>query len=127
MESEAWKREAKPIGAVVVVCKPNDSITGAWTEMPTKALFIVLTQQQFKSEASRETSILSMLPAPVHLLWEGVDGKASPDADTVADAAKLRQTFFMPPLDLLTPPWSRSSALMTPRGADELVSLLRAS
>lgn len=127
IESEAWKREAKPIGAVVVVCKPNDSITGAWTEMPTKALFIVLTQQQFRSEASRETSILSMLPAPVHLLWEGVDGKTSPDADTVADATKLRQTFFMPPLDLLTPPWSRSSALLTPRGADELVSLLRAS
>lgn len=124
-ESGAWKREAAPAGSVVVVCKPTGSLTEAWTEAPTKAFFFVLTQDEFKSEASQEPSMLTLLPSPVHLLWERVEGKEHPDPDLVAAASKLKQS-FRPPLDLLASPWTRSQALLTPRGADELVSLLRA-
>jgi hypothetical protein len=117
-ESRSMKRETAPAGAVVFVRKKEMSVTESWTEVPSRALFVVLTFDEFKQEMAQSQSILLMLPSPTLLVWERSDEGVN-ETDVQVAGGKLRQAQFQ----VLDP--SRSQALATPRGPDELVSIMR--
>jgi hypothetical protein len=109
---------APPFGTVIVVRKPQASVTEAWTGSPTRALFVVLTVEEFKQLASVPKSILSVFPLPVTVIWEKSDPKDANEELLRAESRRLNM-----PFQILEPEYAAPFA--TARGADDIMSLIR--
>jgi len=129
-----YPTSSAPSGCLVVLPKARGSVTAAWTDAPTRALCLVLAPEdlgvrhrrapQHKAvtpELAKPPHWLSLLPPPLHLVWE--DEAEPPPRQLYQFAQDTGQTVL--PLDKLLPPSARSQALYGARGADELVALLR--
>jgi hypothetical protein len=118
-ESSAMKREAAPTGAVIFICKKEGSVAEAWTQVPTRAWYLVMTVAQLELELSQQVpSVLPMLPSPILLVWERSDEQDANEATLRAQAGGIRAQFLV-----LDP--NRSQVMSTPKGPDELVTLMR--
>lgn len=117
-ESRAMKREAAPAGAVIFICKKEGSVAEAWTQVPTRAWFLVMTVAELQQEVSQNVPMLSLLPSPILLVWERSDEKDASEATMRAQAGSIKAQFLV-----LDP--NRSQVMSTPKGPDELVTLMR--